>query len=208
MSSTILAALFGLIGIALGGGIRAWEASRARKCEAASVLSALCAEVEAINRLANHRKFLAGFHETRKINADLVAQGAGESAGRWLILDLSQNYFSTYEALNSKLGLLHPYFSDRISRFYTYTKAVTENYRSGSPFHENVTAAAAVEALDNDILLLHTVHILGIHIASFRKVEPPSGFIDPFPDIALADQEIRESPSLKPEEPQSPQIEG
>ncbi|WP_309601344.1 hypothetical protein [Sphingomonas sp.] len=208
MIGTILAALFGLIGIALGGGLRALEANFARNREASAVLSALCAEVEAINRLANHRQFLAGFHQYRELNAKLVAEGKGDGPGHWLVIELKENYFSTFEALNSKLGLLDPYFADRIARFYTYAKAVIENYRAGSPFQEGVTAEAAVEAFDNDILLLQTVHVLGIHIATFREVKPPPGIIDPFPAIAAAEQRAREQEFAAAEEPRPPQLEG
>ncbi|MDB5678994.1 hypothetical protein [Sphingomonas bacterium] len=208
MGPTIIAALFGLIGIALGGGMRAWESNWARQREAEGVLSALCAEVEAVNRLADHRSFLAGFHQCRAANAELVASGHGDGPGQWLVIDLTHNYFSTYEALNSKLGLLHPYFADRIARFYTYAKAVTENYRVDSPFHANLTASAAVEALDNDIMLLQTVHILGVHIASFRKADAPTGVVDPFPAIAAGDQQTREQAIANAREPLPPQVEG
>jgi len=158
-------------------------------------LSAICAEVEAINRLANHRQFLAGFLLHRQLNADLVAKGHGNEPAQWLVLELTQNYFATYDALLPKLGLLHPYFNDRITRFYTYAKAVTENYRPNSAWQLNATAAMAVEALDNDITLLQTMHTLGEHIASFRKAAPPGGLIDPLRQI-----EDGQSPTLTPSE--------
>jgi hypothetical protein len=204
MGATILVALVGLIGIALGGGVRAWEASLARRREAEAVLSALCAEVEAINRLANHRQFLAGFHEHRAMNFNLVSSGFGQKPGHWLVIELSENYFSTYDALNSNLGLLHPYFADRITRFYTYAKAVTENYRMSSPFQNGITADLAVQALDNDILLLETMHVLGIHIATFRQVAPPPGIVDPFPVIAGAESEAQQKELAEASEPVPP----
>lgn len=123
-------------------------------------------------------------------------------------MDLRQNYFETFEKLTPKLGLIDPYFADRITRFYTYAKAVTENYRADSAFQRGVTAAQAVEAFDNDIMLLQTVHVLGVHISGFRTVTPPPGIIDPFPAIAAAEERARAEALSHVVEPAEPSLEG
>ena len=97
------------------------------------------------------------------------------------MIDLKQNYFAVFEAATSKLGLLHPYWADRIVRFYTFLKAVTENYHPQSPFQNGVTAEAAVQVFDSDIMLLHTIIVLGTHIQSARIAVPPEGVLTPFP---------------------------
>lgn len=171
--------------------MRALEARTARRAEGWSVLSALCAEVGALTRLINHRGYLAGFYEARAENARRVSNGDGEGAATWYIIDLRQNYFIVFEALTPKLGLIDPYYASQITRFYTYLKSVSENYRPGAAFHEGLTAAEAVQALDNDIMLLGGVQILGEHIATFRPIKTPRGIVDPHPAVVAAEVEAR-----------------
>ena len=207
MAIAIITACAGLIGILLGGGVRAVEARWSRANEAKSVLTALCAEVEAINRWANHRQFLTNLQHLRAANAALAGQGSGDGPAHWLVLELTQNYFEVFEALAPKLGALDPYFADRITRFYTYAKGVSENYRPDAAIQDGLTAALAVEALDNDIMLLQTVHILGVHISGFRTIVPPKGIIDPFPMIFAAEEQATAASLSDATEPTQPRIE-
>lgn len=150
------------------------------------------AEIDAINRLARHRQFLASFQTYRASNAQRVASGEGNGPADWLVLELTHNYFAVYDALTPKLGMLNPYYALRISQFYTYARAVTENYRPSSPFQTNLTAEQAVQALDNDIILLDTMHILGDHIASFSEIRVPRGLANPLLAVVATEQADRD----------------
>lgn len=197
MLTIIVGAAATLIGILLGGGVRAWEASRNRRLEAEALLSALAAEVEAVTRLIHHRQFIPGMMDTLQSAQLQVAAGNQDDAAAFLVISLKQNYFAVFDASVGKLGLLHPYHADRIVRFYTYARAVQENYDPASPFQAGVTAAAAVEVLQNDLQLLHTVVTLGEHIATFRPAAPPQGVISPFLDAPPKSTE----PALPPPNP-------
>jgi tRNA isopentenyl-2-thiomethyl-A-37 hydroxylase MiaE len=174
-------------GILLGGGVRAWEADRARKRDAESLLAALVAEVEALVRLMDHRKFLEAITACGFEAFELVQAGRAHEPANFLTISLRHNYFVIYEASTSKIGLLHPYMADRIARFYTYVKAVSENYDPTSPFQQGVTAQEVVQIVENDVQLLQTALVLGRHIATFHKMAPPAGIVDPF--VALPQQE-------------------
>lgn len=170
-----------LIGVLLGGAIRAWESLRERKLNANSLLSALVAEVEAITRLIHHRGFIPNMLETQGKARAQIQAGRGADEAEYIVISLKQNYFATYEASLPKLGLLDPYWADRITRFYTFAKAVTENYDPRSPFQSGVSAFDVDQIISNDLMLLHTVVVLGNHISSeSRIIIPPKGISDPF----------------------------
>lgn len=175
MYETLIGVFAGFIGIGLGGGIQALQAKAARKVEAAGVLSALVAEVEALTRLIHHRGFIPGLIAMRDGAAAMVAAGQGEAPVDWLVIPIRHNYIATYDALVEKIGLLEPYYADRITRYYTYAKAAMENYDPDSPFQTSITAAVALTALNNDLMILHTVTVLGNEIAVFRNVTAPTG---------------------------------
>lgn len=181
MLPVVVGAVATLVGVLLGGALRAWESSRARTADSKALLSALVAEIEAITRLINHRQFIPGLLQT-KAKADVaIAAGRGDEPAEYLVISLKHNYFTTYEASLSKVGLLHPYWADRITRFYTFVKAVSENYDPSSPFQEGVSAHAVSDIITNDLMLLHTVVLLGNHISSeARVIEPPRGVSNPF----------------------------
>ena len=185
--TAFIGAIAAIIGIVLGGGVRAWEADRARKRDAESLLAALVAEVEALVRLMDHRRFVhditaCGFEAFKMAQA-----GRGHEQADFLTINLRHSYFTIFEASANKIGLLHPYMADRITRFYTYVKAVSENYGSDSPFQRGVTAQQVVEIVESDVQLLQTALTLGRHIATFHNMAPPAGIVDPF--VALPTQE-------------------
>lgn len=180
MLTIIIGALSGLFGVLLGGAVRAYEAKQARRADAASLLSALCAEVEAVTRLMNHRHFMVALEECHRVAQQQVEDGKGDEPCNFLIVNLTQNYFSVFNASTARLGLLSKYEADRIVRFYTYLKAVKENYEPSSPFMGGIDANTVVAVTLNDMLLLNTVLTLGRLIASFRPVVPPPSIIDPF----------------------------
>lgn len=185
--TAFIGAIAAIIGILLGGGVRAWEADRARKRDADSLLAALVAEVEALVRLMDHRRFLDGIIACGFEAFEMVQAGRAHEPANFLTIYLRHNYFSIFDASTNKMGSLHPYMADRITRFYTYVKAVSENYDPNSPFQQGVTAQQVVEIVESDVQLLQTALVLGRHIATFHNMAPPAGMIDPF--IALPNQE-------------------
>ena len=182
MLAVLVGAVATLIGVLLGGAIRAREAARERRMDADALLSALVAEVEAITRLIDHRQFIPAMLATQESARIKIQTGQGSDPTDFITVSLKQNYFATYEASLPKIGLLDPYWADRITRFYTFTKAVTENYSPDSPFSQVPLSAHLVdEIMTNDLMLLHTVVVLGHHISSqSRTIVPPPGMIDPF----------------------------
>jgi len=178
MDGATIGAISGLLGVCVGGGIQALQSWRARRLEAESVLSALVAEVEALTRLIHHRGFRIWMENARSSAQVDVQRGAGGERVEWMQIPTNYNYWSTYEALSNKIGLLHPYYADRITRFYMLIKAIHENYVPSSPWHLAVTARDAVELLENDIALFDAAMLLSLKIASFRKAKPPRGVVD------------------------------
>ncbi|MGS1016668.1 hypothetical protein [Allosphingosinicella humi] len=174
MDGTFLAGIFGLGGVALGGGLTAIQAYLSRRADAAAVLGALAAEVEAITRLVNHRRYLhLHVSEAEQCRA-LIAQGRGHEMVPGFQIALQQDYFALFNSLGAKIGLLKPYHADRIVRFYVLAKSATENMLPGSPLVENCSATERLQALESDMALLHVLLILGNEIAGFRKVDGPA----------------------------------
>ena len=146
MWTAAISALAAIVGILLGGAVRAVESTIARKRDAESVLAALVAEVEALVRLMDHRQFLPGIQQCGLEAKAMVESGRGQEEAGFITIVLKRDYFATYDALVGKIGTLHPYMADRITRFYIYVKAVSENYDPSSPFQDGLTAEAAVES--------------------------------------------------------------
>lgn len=180
MTTVMIGAVAGLIGVILGGGVRAVEAFFQRKTEAASLLSALVAEVEAVTRLINHRGFVDALIQAHANARQLIDAGRGGEIADFLTINLKQRYFAVFDASVAKLGILDTYHADRIVRFYTYVKAISENYDAESPFQQDITADMVAMVIESDLPLLHTVITLGNHIATFRPISAPSGVTDPF----------------------------
>jgi hypothetical protein len=187
MLNVLIAAVFGLVGVGLGGGLQAWQAKSARRVEADSVLSAIVAEVEALARLMHHRGFRSQILQFQTVAAQMVQSGHGASAIPTLTISLDHNYWATYEALTAKIGLLHPYHADRITRFYTFIKAAHENFSPTSPYQQGMTAEEGAVVLANDLALIDTIMILAAAIAAFRAASPPAGVHDPFLNVTTAD---------------------
>lgn len=200
MLTAMIAAMFGLLGVVLGGGVRAWEAKKARRADADALLSALVAEVEAITRLVNHRQFIPGLQKCHEEAQQQVLAGHGDQPADFMVMDLKHNYFTVYDSAVGKLGLLNPYFADRIVRFYIYVKAAQEDYRPDSVFQSGITAQQVVEVVESDLQLLQTAVGLGLHIMTFRPIAAPKGFVDPF----AMDQPVLTQPLLPPEQPLQP----
>lgn len=173
MSTALLTAIAGLIGVTLGGGLRVFETWLFRRAEAKSLLSALVAEVEALTRLARHRRFYEALAALHAIAKAQIESGAGDQPCQSLMISMKQNYFSTFDRVGEKIGLIDAYKADRIMRFYVLAKAALENY-DGNPFGGQVTDAHFIaEATLADMSLLRTLDAIGRDVMTFRKAKLP-----------------------------------
>lgn len=176
----VTVAIIGLIGVLLGGGVRAAEAWYSRRMDAAALLSALAAEVAMLCRLVEHRNFLPSMYAYMNEAQAMIDNGHGEESAPIFVMSMKSNYFAVHEANLDKIGLLNPYFVDRITRFYAYLKAASENYYADAPAQTALTARDAVAMYESDIGLLDTALQIGRTIAEHRSVKVPRGITDPF----------------------------
>lgn len=180
----MFSAMAGLIGILLGGGMKAAEAWWTRKKDAEGVLSAIVSEVQALTRLINHRQFMAGLIAMKEEAQRHIDTGKPDEIMFPFKISTQNDFFRAFDSLSPKLGLLTPWQADRITRFYAYVKAVHENYKLGSPFHDGATASTVVLTAENDIQLLQTAMVISDQIVRMITVQPPPGVEDPFPIVA------------------------
>lgn len=110
----------GLIGISLS----IWD----RKRRAVSILTAICAEVDSIVRLIEHRQYLD------EVANYIDAISKGEWNGEGLVIDIRSNYFSVYESVCHDIGLVNPKHLWSIVNFYAYCKSVIDDTRPDGPY--------------------------------------------------------------------------
>ncbi len=177
-STPLIPAIFALLGVLLGGGLQAYMQYRARKAEAAAVLQALLTEVDALVRLAQHRQYLANIVAHRNHCQHLVDHHQSAEQSPMFVLDLSLDYFKTYDALIPKIGMLDPWYADRITRFYLFSKSVVQNYLPTSPFQNGMNAEEGLLLFSNDIPLLETALRIGDGLSKDRKIVRPKGATD------------------------------
>lgn len=173
MGGDIAAALIALAGVAVGGGAKVIDAHIASRRVARATLSALVAEVEAVQRLATHRGFKSDLHRLADFARSRIESGRPDDHVPFFNITMANDYFAIYKANIDRLGLLNPYQADRIVRFYTMASAVMENYRDGSPWQSGGTALAVFEVLANDLLIFDVIDILASEIVNFRFVRLP-----------------------------------
>jgi hypothetical protein len=174
MNTFIISAVFGLIGVLLGGGLRMLETHLARRAEAKALLSALVAEVEAVTRLTRHRRYYEIISDLHMKSAQLVTDGKGEEECDTVVASIPDAFFAVYDASLGKIGLLSPYHADRITRFYILARGVAVNYRPDSPLHDAIAREVAATTL-SDLELLRTIDALGREIMGFRRATIPQG---------------------------------
>lgn len=144
------------------------------------MLSALVSEVQALTRLINHRQFLNSLIVLRARAQAKIDAGNGDELVFPITITMKHSFFSVFESLTPKLGTLTPWQADRITRFYSYVKAVAENYDPASSFHNGLPAEDMPLAVENDIQLLLTAMAISEQIVRMVHVEPPRGEVDPF----------------------------
>lgn len=137
--------LAAILGVLAGGGVQAVVARTDRNREAESILTAICSEIAAICYLARYREYLP---YVRSI-ADTIR--AGNWNGSVVIVDLREDYFSVFNSLSAKLGLLAPKQASKIVLFYSICKAAIESSRPDGIFvgsDQNELKAANVLQLE------------------------------------------------------------
>jgi hypothetical protein len=125
-----------------------------RRREAESMLTAIASEVDAICRLIRHQNYL------EEISASAQAIRDNTWDGKSFVIDVRENYFSVYEGLAAKLGMLRPRDAVKIVNFYAYCKSLIDSFRIDGPAagteHNRYVAAGIVssEALFTAVLKL------------------------------------------------------
>ena len=116
-----------LVGAVLAGLFQTLTDICNRKREAEAILTAIASEVDSICRLIEHQ----GYLEATQDVANDVSGGLWDGAS--YVIDIRENYFSLYEGLSSKLGLLDPDQVVKIVNFYAYCKSAIDSSRPDGP---------------------------------------------------------------------------
>jgi hypothetical protein len=134
-----------------------------RRRETEAVLTALASEVESICRLITHQKYLEA---TGKVAHDVAA---GMWNGTSYVIDIRENYFTAYEGLIEKIGLLKPDQVTKIVNFYAYCKSAIDSTRPDGPHADALgTTDAAVNMVSVHQLLVAILN-LGNEIIQMPK---------------------------------------
>ena len=151
MISSILLVLIGAIAT---GAFQLGFSVRERSREAETILTAIASEVDAVCRLVRHQQYF-----------EFASQIAGAIRddtwdGTTLIVDIRENYFSVYEGLASKLGMLQPIQAVKIVNFYAYCKSLIDSTRPDGP---NAVSDGNIYASGNmlsvEALLISILHL-------------------------------------------------
>jgi hypothetical protein len=150
----ITSVLLILIGAIISGAFQLGFKILDRKREAETILTAIASEVDSICRLIRHQQYL------EHVSAAAQAIRNETWDGKSLIIDVRENYFSVYEGLAAKLGMLRPCDAAKIVNFYAYCKSLIDSFRidgpTGQSNHDPYVAAGILssEALFTAVLNL------------------------------------------------------
>lgn len=156
----ILAALFGAF---VAGLYQTIDKQLERGREKESVLVALASEVDAICRLIRHQNYHGEFLEI----AENIKSGDFDGSG--FVIDIRENYFSVFEGLTEKLGLIEPHRLSKIVNFYAYCKSVIDSTRVDGPFAGEVDLQYAAGNATSVARLLAAILSLGDEIVQMPK---------------------------------------
>jgi hypothetical protein len=117
-----------------------------RRRETEAVLTAIASEVDSICRLIQHQNY----HEATGAIAKDVATGMWNGVS--YVIDIRENYFTAYEGLIEKIGLLKPGQVNKIVNFYAYCKSAIDSTRPDGPHAE---APGTEEAALNMVSVHH-----------------------------------------------------
>ena len=135
-----------------------------RKREAETILTAIASEVDAICRLIRHRQY------AETVSAIALSIKAGTWDGTSVVIDVRENYFSVFEGLAPKLGMLEPNAASKIVNFYAYCKSLIDSFRvDGLAAHQDQNPYAQANILAAEALFVAAL-ALGDEIVGLPKV--------------------------------------
>ncbi len=134
-----------------------------RRREAEAILTAIASEVDSICRLIQHQKYNETFG---KVAADVLN-------GKWdetvYVIDIRENYFSVYEGIATKLGMLRPTDATKIVNFYAYCKSAIDSTRPDGVNADSKSPEAAANMVSVSVLLSSILN-LGKQIIVLPKI--------------------------------------
>ena len=147
-----------------------------RKREAESMLTAIASEVDSICRLIRHQKYL----EHVSASAEAIRNGTWD--GKSLMIDVRENYFSVYEGLAPKIGLLRPEDTTKIVNFYAYCKSLIDSFRVDGPAAAREDDPYVAANILSAEALFQSVLNLGAQIVQLPQLPIHEGVQDAPPD--------------------------
>ncbi len=158
--SEIFAALIGAI---LAGLFQTIIGICDRRRETEAVLTAIASEVDSICRLIQHQQYLEA---TGKIADDVDKKMWN---GISYVIDIRGNYFTAYEGLIGKIGLLKADHVSKIVNFYAYCKSAIDSTRPDGPHAGSPRTDESAANMVSVFHLLTSIRSLGDEIVKFPK---------------------------------------
>lgn len=161
MSSEVYAAILGAL---LAGGFQTVVGICNRRREVEAIVTAIASEVDSICRLVRHQRY----HEV----AQEMAQSIHDKnwAGRILVIDIRQNYFTVFEGLVDKIGMLKPEYVAKIVQFYAVCRSTIDStLPDGVHIGSDDKNSAAANIVSIEVLLKRLLS-LGDEIVQLPKV--------------------------------------
>lgn len=116
-----------LLGAIFAGLFQTLILIRNDKRERDSILQAITAEVSSLCQIIRIQRYLEVHRDLCKNILD------GSWDGKVWVIDIRSHYFSVFEALSPRLGLVQPEKSSKIVLFYVLCKAVVDSVRPDGP---------------------------------------------------------------------------
>lgn len=156
-----------LIGAIAAGLFQTIQKMIDRRNEREATLSALVMEVRAICSLMRLRRYLP--------NAEAILHEATDDPefNATIIADLREDYFSVFNALSPKLGLLRPEDGARIVEFYHSCKSIKDSCHPDGVMIDNQDKSLAIENLSQFVALLNNALRVGDQVSQLSTVGQP-----------------------------------
>ena len=135
-----------------------------RKREAENILTAIASEVDSLCRLIRHQRY------AEEIGAISDSIKNDMWNGTSYIIDIRENYFSVYEGLSTKLGMLRPTDTAKIVNFYAYCKSAIDSTRIDGPHAASGDTPESAANMVSVGVLLSAILALGDEIVLLPKI--------------------------------------
>jgi hypothetical protein len=153
-----------LVGAIISGAFQLGFNVRDRTHEAETILTAIASEVDSVCRLIRHQQYL------EHVSAAAQAIRNGTWDGKSLVIDVRENYFSVYEGLAPKLGMLRPRDAAKIVNFYAYCKSLIDSFRVDGPAAQTDRDPYVAAGILSSEALFAAVLNLGSEIVQLPKL--------------------------------------